>query len=921
MYRIFHIVSCILLLAGNAYAQSSRLQCRVIDGHGKPVEMATVALLKPADSTLAYFGISNQSGAVEIKNVNDGVYLVQVALVGYKTFYKQAKVPVLNNDLGLVIMDKLSQQMDEVVITGERIPLLIKKDTVEYDARAFKTKPDANVEELLNKLPGVEVDRSGNIKAQGEQVNKLFVDGKEFFGNDPKVATRNLPADAISKVQVFDKKSDMTEFTGVDDGSRERTINLMLKDGKKQGYFGDATVGGGTNERYKAAAKLYRFRPQSQFAALGMLNNINRSGFSFSDYINFSGGLQSMMNGGNFLMEINGGNNLPVNFGQPVNGIVTSGAAGINYSYEMGRNRRISVSYMGNGADKKLNETTWSRNFTQQNDFVTEGNSRQQTKNITHRLNLNVRNDMDSFTQVTLYAGGELSDNHFRDGGSSSSRMSDLLVNTQDRNVLQLANSFTARGGGGATRRSASGKDVFNLSGSIAYQQNLKEDDWNNVTVFTGIGTPVANNLFRNDRVRTQEYDGGFSWSHALGKGYFVEPQLKTGANLARLNREQGTSPDEGLVIDSLSPDFKTNYTYLRPGISIKKGTSRVQYNLSLHHESGFLAQRCAYAMEGTRNYNYFLPGFNWRNEYATGKHLSFNYSTSVQAPDYNQLLSVPVIVSPLSATAGNSMLQPEYNHIARAAWMLFDQFSLTSLFVSINGSYTRNKINRSVTINNSLAQYSSLVNVPDDYTAGMSISFDRPVGALGIKLKTGVNERYNKGYTLVNGVSNATTSLVHEWTIGVENRKKEKWDAEIGGIISITDARYSLQQSLNNVYSNIGGYATLSYRPGSHWYFLLSADVTLYGRQSFNSSVLVPLLRSEVSYYFLKGKRGVLTLEGFDLLNGNTYLQRVSNQNYLAEVRSDIVGQYFMLSFKYILNKTGKKSPGMLDDIDIRVR
>ncbi len=921
MYRILHIISCLVLLAGNSYAQSSRLQCMVMDGLGKPVEMATVALLKPADSTLAYFGISNQSGVVEIKNATDGGYLMQVALMGYKTFYKQVKVPVPNNDLGLVIMDKLSQQMDEVVITGERIPLLIKKDTVEYDAGAFKTKPDANVEELLKKLPGVEVDRSGNIKAQGEQVNKVFVDGKEFFGNDPKVATRNLPADAISKVQVFDKKSDMTEFTGVDDGSRERTINLKLKDGKKQGYFGDVTVGGGTNERYKAAAKLYRFRPRTQFAALGMSNNINRSGFSFSDYINFSGGLQSMMNGGNFLMEINSGNNLPVDFGQPVNGIVTSGAAGINYSYEIARNRRLSVSYMGNGADKKLDEKTWSRNFIQQDDFITEGSSRQQTKNSTHRLSLDVRNDMDSLTQVTMYAGGELSDNTFKDEGTSSSRMTDLLVNSQDRNVRQLANTFTARGGGGITRRSASGKDVFNFSGSVDYQQNLKEDDWNNVTVFTGNGAPIANTLFRNDRIRTHEYQGGFYWSHALGKGYFVEPQFKAGANLARLNREQGASPDEDLVIDSLSPDFETNYTYIRPGISVKKGTSKVQYNLSLHHESGFLAQRKGDGMEGTRNYHYLLPGFNWRNEYATGKQLAFNYVTSVQAPDYNQLLSVPVIVSPLSVSTGNSMLQPEYSHNARAAWMFFDQFSLTSLFVSINGSYTRNKINRSVIINNNLAQYSSLVNVPDNYTGGMSISFDRPVGALGIKLKTVVNERYNKGYTLVNGVTNTTSSLVHEWTLGVENRKKEKWDAEIGGMISITDARYSLQQSLNNVYYNTGGYATLSYRPGSHWYFLLAADITLYDRQSFNSSVLVPLLRSEVSYYFLKGNRGVLTLEGFDLLNGNTYLQRVSNQNYLAEVRTDIIGQYFMLSFKYMLNKTGKKSPGMLDDIDIRVR
>src|SRR5690606_27408771 len=150
----------------------------------------------------------------------------------------------------------------------------------------------------------------------------------------------------IKKVQVFDKKSDMSEFTGIDDGSRERSINLMLKDGKKQGYFGDVTAGGGTNERFKAAAKLYRFRPESQFAVMAMGNNINRSGFSFSDYLNFSGGLQNMMSGsGNFNLQINTDDNLPIDFGQPVTGMVASGAAGINYSYELARNRRVSVSY------------------------------------------------------------------------------------------------------------------------------------------------------------------------------------------------------------------------------------------------------------------------------------------------------------------------------------------------------------------------------------------------------------------------------------------------------------------------------------------------------------------------------------------------------------------------------------------------
>lgn len=910
-----------LLMSANVAAQTYNLKGMVMDGQGKPMKYATVSLLHPGDSTLAFFGISNASGVVEVKNAAGGKYLLQCAMMGYRTYYKPVEVPISNGDMGIIVLDQLDvQQMKEVVVTGERIPVSIKGDTVEYNATSFKTKPDANLEELLKKLPGVEVDKAGNIKAQGEAVNKVMVDGKEFFGDDPKVATRNLPADAINKVQVFDKKSDMTEFTGIDDGSRERTINFMLKDGKKQGYFGDVTAGGGTDERYKGSAKLYRFRPKSQFAALGMINNINRSGFSFSDYMNFSGGLQSLMSGGGAL-EMNG-DDMPVDFGQQVNGIVTSAAAGLNYSYELAKNRRITLSYLGNGANKKLEETTWSRNFVQDREYTTDGSSRQVTDNIVHRLNMNIRNDVDSFTQVTFAGGGELTNNQRSDKGSSSSHIADVMINTQSRNQQQVANTIGGKATASYTRRSRTGKDVLSLAGNGNYKRSLKEDEWGNVTTFTGQPQPVSNNMFLDDRLNNYIYGGQVAWSHALGKGYFIEPKVAAGNSTAELERRQGIMQPADVIVDSLSPDFTTSYTHVRPGVTFKKSSKKTQYNIGLSYEQGMLAQRYGTGELPTRNSGYVLPNAMWRREFARGRHLNFNYSSSVNAPEYTDLLSTPVISGPLSVSVGNSGLRPEYAHRASAGWMLYDQFTMTSFFVNVNGTYTHDKINRSVVVdNNNLAQYNTLVNVPDDYRAALSLQFDKPIGKLGIKVNSALNESYQKGITLVNGVQNITTSLAHEFKLGIENNKKDKWDAAIGGSIRITDARYSVQQSMNNVFYNTGGYAELSYRPTDHWYFLLSADVVRYDQQSFEDAVLVPLVRSEISYYFLQGNRGVLTLEGFDLLNGNKGLQRISQQNYLAEIRSNTIGQYFMLSFKYRLNKTGKKSANMLDDIEIRTR
>src|SRR6185436_17817013 len=329
------LLFCFLFLTAQTFAQQLKLQGNVADNNGAPLMYATVTLLHPEDSTLAYYAISNAEGYFEIKNISEGAYILQSAFIGYQTVYKTIKIPFDNNDAGTLIMKPNSVDLEEAEITGERIPILIKKDTVEYNAGSYKTKPDAAAEELLRKLPGVEVDRAGNIKAQGEDVKNVLVDGKEFFGNDPKVATKNLPADAVKKVQVYDKKSDEAELTGIDDGTRNKTINLLLKDNKKSAWLGDVQAGAGTDAHYQSSAKAYRFTKQSQFAVLGMLNTINQFGFTFRDYIDFNGGMRGMMNGGDdFRITFENDNSFPSNFGQPVTGLITSGAGGLNYTYE-----------------------------------------------------------------------------------------------------------------------------------------------------------------------------------------------------------------------------------------------------------------------------------------------------------------------------------------------------------------------------------------------------------------------------------------------------------------------------------------------------------------------------------------------------------------------------------------------------------
>jgi hypothetical protein len=257
-------------------------------------------LLSQKDSTLVNFGVSDKSGLFEIKNVSVGDYFLKVTFVGYATYQKRISAVGAGGDInvGSIKMIPQDRELEELVIKGEKAPVTVKRDTIEFNAGSFKVKANANVEDLLKKLPGVEVETDGTVRAQGEQVQRVMVDGREFFGRDPKLATRNLPADAVEKVQVFDKKSDQSIFTGIDDGQKEKTINLELKEEKRNGAFGNMMAGAGTDDRFQAKANINRFGKGKQLSFLGMGNNVNEQGFSFSDFLNFTGGSQQMMGGG-----------------------------------------------------------------------------------------------------------------------------------------------------------------------------------------------------------------------------------------------------------------------------------------------------------------------------------------------------------------------------------------------------------------------------------------------------------------------------------------------------------------------------------------------------------------------------------------------------------------------------------------------
>jgi hypothetical protein len=895
-------------LAFSTFGQLSKLTGDITDEQGKALPSATIVLLSPEDSTMMYFGISNSEGHWEIKNIKSGDYLMQFAFLGFETAWREISFPYPEGEYwGIMAMKPKPVDLDGVEVIGEHVPMQIKKDTIEFNAKAFKTKPDAMVEDLLKKLPGIEVDRAGNVKAMGEDVRKVLVDGKEFFGNDPKVATKNLPADAVDKVQVFDKKSDEAEFTGIDDGTRDKALNLVLDEDKKDGVFGYLMGGYGTDNHYQGSAKLYRFTDKVQIAGLAMQNNINQFGFSFQDYMDFNGGMMAMMSGGSASVKIELDGNSPINFGQQVDGLTTSGAGGLNFSYSPAKDRRFFISYLGNATKKDLVQNTYTKNYTLDEPYEQNQDLERTSRDTTHNVNFGVRYRIDSTQNIFVDGGASLNFAKAWSTNYTDSYRNDQLVNWLDNIANQRSDRINGSASASWLKKFSGNRTVAKIAGNAGISKSMINQQWQNTTYFAMPDIEAIESLFQDDGIDNLSYSVNASLTQRLGKRFFTIPEFSYSSNNETLARTQGIPFPSDAIIDSLSPDFSRKLERFRPGITIKRSSDQLQLNLFLRTEL-YLTQNFLWDDDGVELSRFaFLPGFSMDYEYKTGRRINLNYKSNINQPTINQLLPIANTTNSLSVSYGNRNLKPELQQNIFAHWIIFDQFSFTSVFTSLNANYTKDKINWARTVNEDLSQRLDLVNVDDDYRISGRVDFSTPIRPLGINFKVGISESWNRGINPVNGVDNINTNLSHRFSLTLDNRTKKKWDVSVGGSFSLTDAKYSLKESLNNRYMNFGYWSDINWNPSDKWNFTVSADVTNYNDQSFGESLSVPLIGAEVSYFFMKNNRASFSLQGADLLNKNTGISRISELNYLRETRTNIIGRFVMLSFKYRLNKFGE--------------
>lgn len=910
-----------LLLQTNAFAQNPKTNIRatLTDSSETPIAGASVVLLRAADSVLVTFTMSNGEGQIVLRKVPQGKYLLQISALQYSRYSELLWVEdgLAERELGMIKLYDPEFTLSETVIEGERTPIFINGDTLEYNADAFKTQPNDNVEDLLRKLPGVEVQRDGTVKAQGEEVQRVLVDGKEFFGDDPQMATKNLPADAIDRVQVFDKASETAEFTGVDDGNEQKTINLKLKEDKKQGVFGKVIGGYGTDNRYEGKANVNRFNNRLQFSTLGMINNINEAGFSLNDYLNFMGGMQNLMTGGGEMrLTIEDDGSLPIDMGNS-QGLINTAGGGLNFNYDITKQTELSVNYLYSNIKTRKDREVYRENFLGDQTYISETDQDQLSQYNQHSVNLSLRTQLDSMTKLTWR-------NTFgiRDAFNTSDRFSRLLSAEQILTNEGFSDGETMGDRGNLSsnltllRRFKKVGRAFTANASFGAQNDQSDLDlFTRNRFYQGAVVSFADsvNQAQGQTVKQLTYSGRVTYTEPLGKGRYLEGNFMH-SNFGENSRRDvfDRFPTGETLNDQLSNHFQKDYIYNRGGLSMRINRKKSRFNLGLNYQQAkLIGEIFSQDTLITQDFRNWLPSMRYSYDFGTAKSIALRYNTSIREPSLEQLQPLVNNTDPLNIYLGNPDLQAEYTHNVSTQLVIFDQFSFTNLFLNFNLRYTQNKITQSRRIDSLFRQTIQPVNVGQDIILTSFLNFGTPIKPLKIKLNLDVQTTYNRGIVFVNAIENTTDRWIASSVLSFENRSKDRIDWRIGGELGYNQSQYSVNAELDQSFVNQRYFFDLDINLDKQkkWQLSSQLDYWVYPTSGpFAQAQNIALWEASIGHTFLENDRARIELVGFDLLNQNIGLNRTNELNYFQEERITTLSRYVMLRFTWNLSAFGSQ-------------
>lgn len=928
MFRIITLLS-ILLLPFLLQAQSGNVAVKgtVYDtASQRGLAYATVSVVNAKDSTLISFTRADSSGQFKISSVKKGKYLLSASYVGYVPVWREIEVSESHDlSVGRLVMTDLLHAGD-VTVTARRAPVTINNDTVEFNAENFKTAPNAVVEDMLKKMPGVTVDNDGTVRVNGQRINRVLVNGKEFFTGDPKIATKNLDADAVDKVQVFDKKSDRAQFTGVDDGQSEKTINLKLKKDRNHALFGRVTAGAGNNGRYDGQTNINKFNGDQQLSALAMANNTNRQGFSVSDVMNFSGDLaKGMRNGGGITIRVGGGddNGLPVTgLGQNQQGVARTVAGGLNYNDTWNKKTDVNSSLMMSDMQLQTNRSTDRQTLATGNSFnyLSNNNSLRNIKQ--QRWNAAIDHKIDSFAsikftpQVTTQQNDANNHTDYSSIDSKGVRLNDGFTNS-------ITHSEAVNTGGTALYRQRLKKKGRTLSATLTanYNNSKQNGDLYTKNTYYAAGVPVKDSITNQKNTRNAETRNlgiNVIYTEPVGKRSLLEFGAFYNTNTGESNRKtydfNGGSNKYDQLNSALSNDFKNSYNYSGGSLAFRSNQKMINYTLGTSFQAATLE-----SINNTngniirQTFSDLLPSASLQIKLASTRNLGLSFNTSTTQPSTVQLQPVKDISDPLNTYTGNPDLKRSYQQSVTLNYFSTNIYTQRNLFAFIAFNKTNNAIVNADVIQNGIRS-SMPVNANGVYSLFGNVNTGFGVKKLRSRFDLGIGINYLRNVGFVNGQQNNITNMSIGPSLGWNYSVENVMDAQFSSRFNISKANYSLQSQLNSNYlQQVYGMELTNYLPFG---LILNNtfNYTINSGRADGYNTQIPFWNASVAKGFLKNKRAEVKMSAFDLLNRNAGVSRNANQNYIEDTRYNVLQRYFLLSFTYRLNKAAAAGrPGVL--------
>lgn len=899
-----HLIYILITITSTLSAQYN-IEGSIIDENQTELIGATVVLLDNQDSSMVAFSISDNSGTFHLDDIEEGAYILQLSFVSYRTSYNDIHVSsaTKTQEVGSYQLEPFSEVLQEVTVKAEHIPMGVIGDTISYNAAAFQVKPGASVEDLLKKLPGIEVERDGSIKAMGEDVQNVLVDGKEFFGNDPKVATKNLEAEAVDKVQVFDKLSEIAEFTGIEDGEEEKTINLKLKEEYKKGGFGNIKVAAGNKERYSGKINYNRFTPEMQASVILGANNINQQAFSFNEYIQFMGGI------GNAISSNNGS----FNFGEfgrsrAPQGLTDNISSGINFNYDLSSKLQLTSYYFFSDHDKKLNSTTSSSQFTNTSSFDTEDDLESREVDQSHRLHAKIDLKPNPFTQViwkNTFSGifgteDRLANTLFRQANLQSGETSSNTFHENNQlgyeGDIQLRKKYTKKG-----------RNWINI---LSYKTGSIDQENNILNQYLS-GT--SSNILRQNQnylYKKNSFNFSSSYTEPLGKQYYLgakynfetekEHPEKTFFDLVN---------SESIINLDLTAGYQKTVHIHRGSLSLRKNAKKFKLNSAIGFQgssiNGSITQQTGNPIDNELSNEtlYLTPSMSFEYDVARDKTLEISYRTNVNLPQLSQLAPLPDNLNPNLLILGNPALSPEYIHNIRLGFRLFDQFNFKNLFMNLNLTTIQNQIINTVSIDDQFIKTLQPQNSDGYKQASGYISYSSPIRALKLKYNISSNYSLASYNTFLNNLESDVLESNINLNLSIGNRNKDNVDIVTGIRMDYNIRKYGLNSDFNQKFFNYKLYIDGIFHLGKDWTVSAKYDYISYSGEFFSEQQQFNLLTASLRKSFKEDKYAI-EISAYDLLNENLGIQRSGGVNSLFETRYNTLTRYLMVGLKMKLGK-----------------